>query len=148
MRIIPITLYETEYLAHSLAQKLLAFDEPIPDFSIRYPDKLESCIRAPFQTFDGKDVYKGLIDKASILFYLMMKNHPFQNGNKRVAVTTLLVFLLDNKKWISVHPQDLYEFSVWVAESKPETKDGVVLAIKGFINKYIVGYKQKIDKKF
>ncbi|QQG42451.1 MAG: Fic family protein [Candidatus Giovannonibacteria bacterium] len=44
---------------------------------------LESCLATPFHSFGGKSAYKGLIGKASMLFYLLVKNHPFQNGNKR-----------------------------------------------------------------
>ncbi|MCX6785530.1 MAG: Fic family protein [Candidatus Komeilibacteria bacterium] len=51
----------------------------------------------PYQTFGGKQLYPGLIKKSAILFYLMIKNHPFQNGNKRIAMTTLFYFLYKNK---------------------------------------------------
>ena len=75
-----LTLAEVEYIAHRLAKEMMDFDEPIPSFSTRYPNRLESCLAAPFQTFDGKDVYKTPLQKAAILFYVMVKNHPFQNG--------------------------------------------------------------------
>ena len=73
-------------------------DEPIPDFSSRFDGILESCLAVPFQKYAGKDVYQGLVAKAARLFYLMVKNHPFKNGNKRIAITTLLTFLFFNKK--------------------------------------------------
>lgn len=138
MNILPLRLVDVEYIAHRLAQEIMIFDEPIPDFSTRFPERLESCLSAPFHSFGRKDFYKTLIDKAAILFYLMIKNHPFQNGNKRVAVTTLLVFLHQNGKWLSMHHEDLYKFAVWVASSSPETKDGVVLSIKRFLEKNLV----------
>ncbi len=138
MKIVPLALVDVKYIAHRLAQEILNFDEPIPDFSTRFPDRLESCLSAPFQSFGKRDFYKTLIDKAAILFYLMIKNHPFQNGNKRVAVTTLLVFLHQNEKWVSMHPQDLYKFAVWVAGSSPTAKDGVILSIKQILEKDLV----------
>jgi death on curing protein len=138
MKTLPLALADVEFIAHRLAQEILKFDEPIPDFSTRFPDRLESCLSAPFQSFGKHDLYKTLIDKASILFYLMIKNHPFQNGNKRVAVTTLLVFLHQNGKWASMHPQDLYKFAVWVAGSNPTAKDGVVLSIRQILEKTLV----------
>ena len=67
--------------------------------------------------------------------YLMIKNHPFENGNKRIAVCTLFVFLAINGKWVDILNESLYRFAVWVAESMPEMKDGTVLAIKDFIVK-------------
>lgn len=74
-----LTVAEVEYLAHKLAQEHLTFNEPIPDFSTRFPGKLESCLAMPFQKFSRKSLYQGLLGKAAMMFYLMVKNHPFQN---------------------------------------------------------------------
>jgi len=133
-----ITVSDVEYLAFRLANKHLSFDEPIPNFSTRFPNVLESCVLTPFQTFSGKALYPSLVAKAGVLFYLMIKNHPFQNGNKRIAITTLLVFLLLNGKWIRVDTQGLYNFTVWVAQSPSSFKDQVVDAIQKFIRKHLV----------
>lgn len=116
----------------------MEWGEPIPDFETRYPNILESCINTPFQKFNKKFLYKGLEEKAAILFYLLIKNHPFQNGNKRIAVMSLLVFLHVNKKWLITEPNGLYRFAVWVAQSPTEVRDEVVMAIRKFIKKNIV----------
>ncbi|KKS16479.1 MAG: Death-on-curing protein [Parcubacteria group bacterium GW2011_GWB1_41_6] len=134
----PLTIAEIEYVAHDLARKLMAWDESIPDFCTRYPNILERCLVAPFQAFGGKTLYKGLVGKTSILFYLMIKNHPFQNGNKRVAVMTLLCFLHKNKKWLKVDEVELYNFARWVAESNPKVKEATVEAIEKFTKTYLV----------
>ncbi len=97
--------------------------EPIPDFDTRFPNILESCLATPQQTFDREFLYPTLIDQAAILFYLLVKNHPFQNGNKRIALTAMLVFLFLNGKYLSVHSDDLYRFTVTIAESDPRQKD-------------------------
>lgn len=133
-----LTLKEVEYVAHSLAKRLMAWDEPIPDFSTRFPNKLESCIETPFVTFAQKSLYRGLENKAAILFYLLVKNHPFQNGNKRIAVTTLLVFLRKNGKWLEVGTQEFYNFATWVAASPATLKDDTIKAVASFIRKYLV----------
>lgn len=130
-----------EEIAHRMAAKQMAWDEPIPDFGTRYAGKLESCLVQSFQTFDRRDLYPGLINKAAVLFYLMIKNHPFMNGNKRIAVTTMITFLLLNKKWLHVTNEELYEIAVWVAKSNPKTKDGVILAIQNFIERSIQDIK-------
>ena len=140
MKIIAVS--DVEYLAFRLAREHFSFDEPIPDFSTRFPNVLESCVLTPFQTFSGKTLYPSLVGKASVLFYLMIKNHPFQNGNKRIAITTLLVFLLFNRKWIRVHTQELYNLTVWVAQSPSGFKDQVVDAIQKFIRKHLVNAGQ------
>ncbi len=130
-----VTLKEVEYIAFRLAREQLSYDEPIPDFSTRFPHILESCLAVPFQSFAKKPLYRGLLSKAAILFYLMIKNHPFANGNKRVAVTTLLVFLHKNGKWIKTSAQELYNFTVWVAQSPATVKDETVKAIEKFLKK-------------
>ncbi|MDD5721589.1 MAG: hypothetical protein PHT16_04095, partial [Candidatus Pacebacteria bacterium] len=68
----PLTILEIEYIAHKLVREIMEWDEKIPDFSTRYPNILESCLIVPFQTFGGKTLYKGLIEKVSMLFYLMV----------------------------------------------------------------------------
>jgi len=133
-----ITLKEVEHLSFKLAQELLRYNEPIPDFSTRYPHKLESCLATPFQSFGGKDLYPSLAAKGSMLFYLMIKNHPFQNGNKRIAMTTLFVFLHMNKKWVKVDTQELYNFTIWIASSPPQFKGEVVAAIGKFIKQHMI----------
>lgn len=138
MKIKPLTVPEVEYTAYQLAKELMSWDEPIPDFGSRYPTVLERCLIAPFQTFDKKNIYKGFIEKAATLFYLMIKNHPFQNGNKRIAMTALLYFLYKNKKWLRVDNQELYNFAKWVAESNPKLKTETVRAAEKFIKSYII----------
>ncbi len=131
-----MTIAEIEYIAHRLAKELMSWNEPIPDFDTRFPHRLESCVAVPFQRFAKKDLYKGFIRKASILFYLLIKNHPFQNGNKRIAVASLLYFLYKNKKWLRVDETELYNFAKWVAESNPKLKDATVAAIEKFLSTY------------
>lgn len=138
-----ISLADIEYITFELARSHLSFSEPIPDFSTRFPNVLESCIMTPFQRFGGKDLYPTVIGKASILFYLMIKNHPFQNGNKRIAITTLLTFLFENGRWITVDTQEFYNFTVWVAQSPSSVKEEVVAAIRKFIKKHITKIELK-----
>lgn len=133
-----ITINEIEYIFFRLAKELLSLNEPIPDFKTRFPNILESCLRTPFQSFSGKSLYSGLISKVSMLFYLMIKNHPFQNGNKRIAMTTLFVFLHKYNKWIKADPQELYNFTIWIAQSPPKLKNETIKAIEKFIKINIV----------
>ena len=133
-----ITVADVEYLAFRLAKEHLSFNEPIPDFSTWFPNVLESCVVTPFQRFSGKALYPSLVAKASILFYLMIKNHPFQNGNKRIAITTLLAFLHGNGKWLKADTQELYNFTVWVTMSPAEFKEQVVAAIQKFIRNHLI----------
>ncbi len=72
-----ITIYQVEYIAFKIAQEKFVFNEPIPEFRTRFPNILESCLAAPLQTFDRKDLYRSFFDKVSILFYLMIKKSSF-----------------------------------------------------------------------
>ena len=100
-----------EYLCFDLARELLSFKEPIPDYSSRDHSLLESALGAPSQTFGQQLLYPTLEKQGSILFYLLIKNHPFQNGNKRIAVMGLLTFLALNNKWINIKPEELYKLA-------------------------------------
>jgi death-on-curing family protein len=133
----PLSLNDIRCVAFEMAREMMSWNEPIPEFDTRYPNVLESCLATPFQTFNKKNLYKGLVEKAAILFYLLIKNHPFENGNKRIAVTSLFIFLYLNKKWIKTTNQELYNFALWVAISPPIAKDQVVEAIGNFIKKNI-----------
>lgn len=128
-----LTLAEVEYIAFSLAQELMEYGEPIPPFDTRHPEKLESCLETPFQTYASKSLYQTFETKAAMLFYLMIKNHPFQNGNKRVAVITLYYFLDSNGRKLKVGNRELYEFAREVAASEATDREKVASKIRAFI---------------
>ena len=137
MRPKPLTIAEVEYVAFKLAQKLMTWNEPIPDFGSRFPNILESCLGAPFGSFDKKDLYRGIVQKGSILLYLLIKNHPFQNGNKRIAVMCLLYFLHKNHRWIYISNDRLYRFARHIAGSGSTKKDHVIKDIQAFLEENI-----------
>lgn len=131
-----------EFAAFELARKTMEWNEPIPDFSTRFPNVLESSLKEPFQTFGGKQLYPNLVGKAAVLFYLLIKNHPFQNGNKRLAVTTLLIFLLLNKKWLVLGPKEMYRLAKKVAKSAPEDREMAMALIRETIREAMVSSKK------
>lgn len=133
-----LTLAEVEFVAHELARQMMEGDEPIPPFTSRYADRLESCLSTPQQTYDKRELYPTLLDKASILFYLMIKSHPFKNGNKRVAIMTLFYFLHKNQKWLRLPDMVLYQFAKDVASGDARKKDEAVAAIRVFIKPHII----------
>jgi death-on-curing family protein len=143
-----ITTAEVEYTAFSFARKLMTWDEPIPDFGTRFPRILESCLEVPFGRFSRKDLYRGLVGKASILFYLLIKNHPFQNGNKRIAIMCLLYFLYKNKKWLRMNEHKLYLFARGIAASKPYSREKIIIHIQNVIKKYLIDFSSQKDVLF
>ena len=68
---------------------------------------LESALAAPFQSFDGIDVYLIIEQKAARLGYGLTENHPFIDGNKRIGCHTMLVFLMLNGIDLSYSQQEL-----------------------------------------
>ena|SRR3989338_5564135 len=140
MRTKSVSVIEVEYTAHRLAVKFMTWNEPIPSFGSRFPNVLESCLKVPFQTYARKNLYRRLTGKTAILFYLMVKNHPFQNGNKRIAVMTLLFFLYKNGKWLKIDNEQLYRVAVGVAESKSKSKDSIIRWLEKTISRHLINY--------
>jgi death on curing protein len=68
---------------------------------IRDLGMLESAISQPRMTFDGEDLYPTVIDKAAILGFSIIMNHPFIDGNKRTGHAATETFLILNGKEIS-----------------------------------------------
>ncbi|MDO8590102.1 MAG: type II toxin-antitoxin system death-on-curing family toxin [bacterium] len=134
MRTKPIGIAEVEYTAFNLAEKFMTWSEPIPEFGSRFPNILESCLATPFSRFGKKDLYRGIVDKGAMLFYLLIKNHPFKNGNKRIAVMSLLYFLYKNGKWIHTSNERLYRFARHIAGSRPIKREPIIKDIKAFLS--------------
>lgn len=63
-----ISIADVKFIAFRLAKEYMTFNEPIPDFTTRFPNILESCVVTPFQMFNQKPLYKGLTGKSSNAF--------------------------------------------------------------------------------
>ena len=77
---------------------------------------LESALEAPFQTFGGKDLYPALIQKAARLGHSLISNHPFVDGNKRIGIHTMLVFLAANGVEIECTQKELIDVGLSLAD--------------------------------
>jgi len=87
-----------------------------------------SSINQIYQTFDGKDCYPTLEEKAAMLLYLITKNHSFSDGNKRIAASCFLYFLDKNNMLYKdnlpiIDSRTLFALTLLIAESKPEEMD-------------------------
>ena len=71
----------------------LKFNERSEIFGIERDRGLESIIRNIYQSFNNQDVYKSIEEKAANFLYLIVKNHVFIDGNKRIAATLFIYFL-------------------------------------------------------
>ncbi|HEY4475546.1 MAG TPA: type II toxin-antitoxin system death-on-curing family toxin [Candidatus Paceibacterota bacterium] len=138
---------EIQYLDTELMEKMchpIAVDifdtkeDPISKFDDRQHSLLDSALNLPKATFGGKDLYPTLINKATILFYALNKNHPFKNGNKRIALVSLLVFLYINDYWLDAGKEEMFKKTLYVAESKSEDRGRVFKHIQFWISSHLV----------
>ena len=117
----------------------LRFNEDSNLFALERDKGLESIIKNIYQTFDNKDVYESIEEKASNFLYMIVKNHVFIDGNKRIAATLFIYFLQfygilykDNKKVIDNNT--LTALTLLIAESNPKEKDIVTSLVTNFLN--------------
>ncbi len=101
---------------------------------------LSSSLSAVMQTFDGRDVYPSLEEKAAHLLYFLVKNHSFVDGNKRIAAALFLWFMEKNNLLYRadgskrVADNALVAITLMVAESRPDQKDILTKIIANLIN--------------
>jgi death on curing protein len=99
---------------------------------IRDENLLDSALNSPFQTFDTKDLYPEISDKAAQLSFSIIKNHPFLDGNKRIGVHIMLVFLTLNNIKLLYSQKELIDLGLKIADSSFSKDD-----IKKWIEKRV-----------
>ena len=131
-----------ETVCHPLTMDYLNTDyDPITDFEKHDKPLLESALGLSGQTYDGKDLYPTFVKKVAVLFYTLNKDHPFLNGNKRVSVMTLLVFISLNGKWLKVDFMEFVNITLKVANSLPDDRDELLEEIEEWLEKNVVKIK-------
>ena len=109
-------------------------------YEVRNTGRLESSIAQPFQKIGGRDLYPTLVSKASMLYYLCIKNHPFEDGNKRMGIFALIIYLAKNGYWLDTTNEDLFNITLRTAASNMEDKDQIISEIESFIERNITSY--------
>lgn len=117
----------------------LRFNEESDLFAIERDRGLESIIRNIYQSFDGQDIYKSIEEKGANFLYLIVKNHVFIDGNKRIAATLFIYFLnfygilyKDNEQVIDNNT--LTALTLLIAESNPKEKNVIIDLVMNFLN--------------
>lgn len=90
---------------------------------MRDENLLDSALNSPFQTFDSKELYPEFSGKAAQLSFSIIKNHPFLDGNKRIGVHIMLVFLALNNVKLLYTQKELIDFGLKVADSSLSKDD-------------------------
>ena len=100
----------------------------------------EGIINGLYQTFGGKELYSTIEDKASHILYLIIKDHPFSDGNKRSGAF-LFVYFLDKSEYLyrqsgerKISDTALTALALLIAESDPKEKEVMVKIIKNLIS--------------
>lgn len=118
----------------------LRFNEESDIFALERNQGLKSIIGTIYQSFDGQNVYPTLEEKAANFLYLIIKNHVFIDGNKRIAATLFIYFLqyynlLYKNDKQTIDNNTLVALTLLIAESNPKEKDILVELIMNFLAK-------------
>ena len=90
---------------------------------VRDSNLLESAIETPFQIFAGEELYPTIQAKGTRLGYGLIKNHCMLDGNKRIGIHAMLVFLALNGIALRYTQKELYEMVLAVADGRLEYED-------------------------
>lgn len=110
-------------------------------FANEKDDSFKSSIGQIYQSFGGEDLYPSVEEKAAMLLYLVVKNHSFSDGNKRIAAMLFLWFMEKNGILYSadghkrIADNTLVALTLMIAESRTEEKDVMVKVVVNLINK-------------
>lgn len=105
------------YQIHQLIVKRAKTKARVRDFTL-----LHSALERPKATWEGKDLYRSIFDKAAALLQSLCLNHPFTDANKRTAWTVTHKFLWSNGHHLKANRNEAADFMVWVDNGKPELK--------------------------
>lgn len=110
-------------------------------FANEKDDSFKSSIGQIYQTFGGEELYPSVEEKAAMLLYLVVKNHSFSDGNKRIAAMLFLWFLNNNRVLYAedghkrIADNTLVALTLMIAESRTEEKDVMVKVVVNLINR-------------
>ena len=114
---------------------------PIGLFGKEKDKSFKGSLGAIYQTFDGKEVYTSIEEKAAHLLYFVVKNHSFVDGNKRIGAFLFIWFLDVNRILYTkdglkrIGNNALVALTLMIAESRPKDKDIIIKVIVNLINK-------------
>ena len=116
----------------------LKFNSNSDLFALERNEGLKAIIGTIYQSFDGKDLYPTIEEKAANFLYLITKNHTFIDGNKRIAATLFIYFLefyniLYNENGQVIDNNTLVAITLLIAQSNPKEKDILIDLVMNFL---------------
>ena len=117
----------------------LRFNQESSLFAVERDKGLESIIGNIYQSFGGQDIYKSIEEKGANFLYLIVKNHVFADGNKRIAATLFIYFLnfygiLYKNGKQTIDNNTLTALTLLIAESNPKEKEVIIDLVMNFLN--------------
>jgi len=123
-----------------LKKELMAKKEASNLFGSERERAFESITKNIYQTFDSKELYQTIEEKAAHLLYLIIKDHPFSDGNKRTA-SFLFIYFLDRSSYLyrkngerKINDNTLVALALLIAESYPREKETMIKIIMNLIS--------------
>ncbi|KKQ18702.1 MAG: putative Death-on-curing family protein [Berkelbacteria bacterium GW2011_GWA1_36_9] len=137
-------IYKLEYLQIQqliveFRQNLIKKKEATTLVGQEISDQFQGIIKTIYQTFDGKELYVSLEEKAANLLYLIIKDHPFTDGNKRIASMLFVYFLAQNQYLYredsekKINDNTLVSLALLVAVSDPKDKEVMIKIITNLL---------------
>lgn len=139
--IFTITYKEACQAIESLAKQFKIKGVKTNLFGREKDNSFKGALKQIYQTFDGKELYPSLEEKGAHLLYFVIKDHPFVDGNKRIAAF-LFIWFLDRNKYLyrpdgskRIEDNALVAICLLIAQSKPDEKNVMVKLMVNLINK-------------
>ena len=106
-----LTLKDCEIIFNLFIDQI-QFDEPVPPFNTRFVGKLDGIIESVRQTYKKKNLNNTVLDAAAAYFNQLVRGHAFRNGNKRMAVLFVHIFLLRHEIDYKLSYKGMYNFAM------------------------------------
>lgn len=136
-----ITYEQALNAINTLREKFRKDGESVDLFGKEKDQSFKSSLSTIYQTFEKKELYPSIEEKAAHLLYFVIKNHSFVDGNKRIAAF-IFVWFLENNDYLyteegkkRIDDNGLVALCLLIAHSKPEEKETFVKLIVNLINK-------------
>ncbi|MCF7846330.1 MAG: virulence RhuM family protein [Candidatus Peribacteraceae bacterium] len=139
----PLDLEKAQIAIAELKKKLLANKQAGKIFGQERSPSLAGILGNIEQSFDGKDLYPTLEEKAANLLYFLVKDHPFSDGNKRIGAFLFIIYLSHNSFLVEkgggrkLNDNALTALTLLIAESNPRQKDTLIALTVNLLKKKV-----------
>ena len=134
-----LTFEHVQEIVDEVRARLIEKGEATDLFGREYGHKLKGIVGALYQTFDKKELYRSVEEKAAHILYLVIKDHPFSDGNKRLG-SILFVYYLEKNGYLDkesggrkIIDNTIVALSLLIASSDPREKDMMVKIITNLL---------------